>query len=370
MSTNHATKSGAIADREHLQKQAIAALCVLAAFGVFFWAFSAVLGPFVLGIVVAYFLDPAVDAVERRGMGRTGGTFSILFLFITLSALVVALIVPVVQVQLLSFVDALPGYIETLRRLVEPYLNDLREHIEIVPAEVLQQEVGGQLKEKAPALVRALFQSGMAIVDLFSFLFIAPIVAFHMLRDWDKMVSTVEGWVPRRHVETVRGLAGQIDTAISGFVRGQAIICLLLGAIYAGALTVYGLNFGFVIGLAAGILSFMPYVGTVCGFVAAMLVAYVQFSGDTSALAAVAAIFAAGQFIEGNFLTPRIVGGRVGLHELWIIFALLAGGSIAGFTGLLLAVPVAAVIGVLTRFFIGRYKSSLYYADTSPSAGE
>jgi predicted PurR-regulated permease PerM len=204
-------------------------------------------------------------------------------------------------------------------------------------------------------------------VNLLSLLVVTPIVAFYLLTDWDRMVARVDSWLPRQHVETLRGLAREMNDAMAGFIRGQAVVCLLLGLFYAVGLSLAGLNFGLLIGLAAGILSFIPYVGSFVGFVLSIGIAIVQFWPNWIHIAVVVAIFAAGQFMEGNFLSPKLVGNRVGLHPVWLMFALFAFGYLFGFAGLLMAVPLAAATGVLTRFALRKYLSSPFYlgADVS-----
>lgn len=348
-----------------LQKQAIAAMAGIAACFVFLFAFRSVLAPFILGFIVAYLLDPVVDRLEARGMKRSGGTAFVLIGFIVLLVGLGIIAVPLLQDQFNALFDALPTYVERIQDAAKPWADRVRELVPALDAGMLQQKITEQVQTQAPVAAKTVWKGGMAIIDVISFIFIAPIVAFYMLRDWDRMLSAVDKWIPRQHVKTVRKLAKQMDQALSGFVRGQALVCFLLGTFYAVALTLAGLDFGFFIGFAAGVLTFMPYVGTISGFVIGMLVGYVQFSGDVTHMAIIFGIFCVGQFIEGNFLTPRIVGGRVGLHELWIIFALLAGGASMGFTGLLLAVPIAAVIGVLVRFLLDQYMASSYYKSDS-----
>jgi predicted PurR-regulated permease PerM len=201
----------------------------------------------------------------------------------------------------------------------------------------------------------------MALLNLVSLLVVTPIVAFYLLLDWDRIVAKVDGWLPRDHVETVRRLAREIDTSLAGFIRGQGTVCLLLGSFYAVALSLAGLRFGLAIGLLAGALTFIPYAGAVIGGVLAIGVAVVQFWPAFGSIALVAATFVAGQFVEGNILSPKLVGQSVGLHPVWLMFALFAFGYIFGFVGLLLAVPLAAVAGVLVRFALGQYLASPLY---------
>ena len=209
-----------------------------------------------------------------------------------------------------------------------------------------------------------------AALSLASLLVITPVVTFYLLRDWDHLVARVDSWLPRHYAGTVRVEVRKVDEILAGFVRGQSSVCVILALFYAIGLTLAGLNFGLVIGLVAGLLSFIPFVGSAVGFVASVGMALVQFD-DWLRIGIVAAIFVIGQAVEGNFLTPKLVGDRVGLHPVWVIFALLAGGFLFGFVGVLLAVPVAAVVGVLTRFLMAQYLDSTFHrGDQAGDAGE
>jgi predicted PurR-regulated permease PerM len=204
-------------------------------------------------------------------------------------------------------------------------------------------------------------QRGLALVNLLSLLFLTPVVTFYLLRDWERVVNAIDSALPLDHADTIRRLAHESNAAIAGYLRGQALVCITLGSIYAIGLSLVGLQFGLVIGLIAGAISFIPFVGTFVGAVMALGMALVQFPPDWWGVAKVAAVFLFGQALEGNVLSPKLVGDRVGLHPVWIMFALLAGGSIFGFTGVLIAVPVAAVIGVIVRHLLHRYRESAIY---------
>jgi predicted PurR-regulated permease PerM len=211
-----------------------------------------------------------------------------------------------------------------------------------------------------------LWSGGRALVSLFSLIVITPVVAFYLIYDWHRMLGTVDGWVPVHQRATVRRLAREIDAAIAGFVRGQSAVCVILGSFYAVALTVSGLNFGLLIGLISGLITFIPYVGSMTGLILALGVAVAQFWPEYTSILIVLGIFLVGQFLEGNVLAPKLVGESVGLHPVWLIFALLAFGYLFGFVGLLVAVPLAATIGVLARFALRRYlESSLYTGEKS-----
>lgn len=328
------------------------------------WLLQGILLPFIAGLVLAYFLDPVADALEDLGLPRIAAVVLILAFSIFVLAMAMFLLVPVLIDQIGKFAANLPGIITTL-------VNRFNEAAPDWAKELLEQS-GTNLPNSASAiaaraagwiatLLSSLLSGGLALVNLLALLVITPIVAFYLLIDWDRMVNQVDSWLPRPHVETIRALAREIDDAMAGFIRGQAVVCLLLGLFYAVGLSVAGLNFGLLIGLAAGILSFVPYVGSFVGFVLSIGVALVQFWPNWLHISAVAAIFALGQFIEGNFLSPKLVGDRVGLHPVWLMFALFAFGYLFGFAGLLMAVPLAAATGVLVRFALHKYLSSPYY---------
>ena len=218
-----------------------------------------------------------------------------------------------------------------------------------------------QLSGFVTSFVSSLWTSSLAVVNFLSLFVVTPVVAFYLLLDWDRMIDKTDALVPRQHVATVRRLAREIDRSVAGFVRGQGSVCLILGTYYAVGLTLVGLNFGLLIGFFAGVISFVPYVGSAVGLVIALGVALVQFSPDWVWVAAAAGVFFSGQFIEGNILQPKLVGASVGLHPVWLMFALFAFGAIFGFVGLLIAVPAAAAVGVLVRFALQKYLESEMY---------
>ena len=341
----------------------------LVVFGLLLWALKGVLLPFIIGMAVAYFLDPLTTRLEKSGLGRTVATSVVLLSFAALFVVLLMLAFPVLQGQFVAFAEAVPAYLEKLRALSAPWIEKLQTQLLSVPPEKIQQQAGGMAGTAlswATGTLKKIWDGGMALFDILSIILIAPVVSFYMLRDWPVMVGKVDSWLPRRQADTIRGLVRQMDEALSGFVRGQATVCVILGLIYAVALSVFGLNFGFFIGFAAGILSFIPYVGAMAGFVTGMLVCWFQFDGDTQKLSIVAAIFIVGQLLESNVLTPKLVGDKIGLHALWILFALMAGGALLGFTGVMIAVPVAAVAAVLIRFALTQYLHSSYYHDGTP----
>jgi predicted PurR-regulated permease PerM len=241
-----------------------------------------------------------------------------------------------------------------------------------IDADQLKSSMGTLMSEAAgwlSTLLKSLWSGGSALMDVAALFVVTPVVAFYMLIDWDRMVARIDSWVPRDHVETVRAIARDIDRAIAGFVRGQGLVCILLGCIYAFGLMLVGVNFGLLIGIGAGILSFIPYVGTTVGFVVGVGVALVQFWPEWPWIGATVLVFAVGQFVEGNILQPRLVGGAVGLHPVWLMFALFAFGALFGFVGLLIAVPAAAAVAVLMRFALARYLTSPIYRGRTDGDG-
>ncbi|MDP4822365.1 MAG: AI-2E family transporter [Aestuariivirgaceae bacterium] len=348
----------------NLQRQLGFWLLALVALVAMVWLLNAILLPFIAGLVLAYFLDPVADALERLGLPRVVASLAILVTAILLFSLVLLLLLPVLGDQISRFTQNLPTITETLIRILNEAVPDwLREAV--LGAGGTTASRTSELTSKAAGWIASIastfWSGGLAVVNMLSLIVVTPIIAFYLLNDWDRIVALVDTWLPRPHVETLRGLARQIDDAMAGFIRGQGTVCMLLGLFYAVGLSLAGLSFGLLIGFTAGLLSFIPFVGSFIGGLAAIGVAVVQFWPDWPNVAIVAAIFFAGQFIEGNFLSPKLVGNSVGLHPVWLMFALFAFGYLFGFVGLLLAVPMAAAVGVLTRFALKQYLASPLY---------
>ena len=330
---------------------------------VLLYLLSDVLFPFVAGMAAAYLLDPTADKLESWGCSRTLATSLITGLFIIVALTVILLVAPVLADQIVGFLERAPGYIEAARNYLTPLFEALRERFPIEDMDKIRDAAGSFISKALTWLGRViagLWTGGVVLINILSLTFITPIVTFYLLRDWDRIVGYVDESLPRGNAEVIRGQLQEIDRTLAGFVRGQLMVCLVLGVFYAAALSIVGLEFGLVVGLAAGAVSFIPFVGAIFGFVVSVGLAILQFS-DWVQVGIVAAIFVVGQALEGNFLTPKLVGDKVGLHPVWIMFALLAGGALLGFVGVLLAVPIAAVIGVLLRFGYGQYLASPLY---------
>jgi predicted PurR-regulated permease PerM len=348
-----------------LKRQIVFWIAVLVGFVIFLYLFSTILLPFIAGMAVAYFLDPVADRLERLGLSRLMATVVILVAFVLVFALALTIFIPIIVNQFNDFVQHVPGYVQQFQQFI------LNAQNSIVPDWVRSQ--AGALKDSLSSImsdglsfVAGLFaqiwSSGKALVNIISLLVVTPVVAFYILLDWDRMVAKVDGWIPRDNVGTVRQIAHEIDQAIAGFIRGQGSLCIILGIYYGVGLSLVGLNFGLLIGLFAGMISFIPYVGSLVGLFLALSVALIQFWPDYLWVGVVLAVFFTGQFLEGNILQPKLVGSSVGLHPVWLMFALFAFGALFGFVGLLVAVPAAAACGVLVRFALSRYlQSDLYH---------
>lgn len=316
-----------------------------------------VLVPFVAGMAVAYLLDPVVDKLERVRIGRGLATGVVLLGFFAIAVGLLLLLIPLLQTQVERLASVLPRYVDIVRQWLGPVLEHFNESVD--RKEALQRISGmtGDLASWIAGVAKRLISGGFAIANILSLLLITPIVSFYLLRDWDRMVATVDSWLPRQQADTVRVQVSAIDRTLAAFVRGQGTVCVILGVFYAAGLTFAGLDFGLVVGVFAGLISFVPFVGALLGGVLSVGLALAQFD-SWQPIALVAAVFAAGQALEGNFLTPNLVGDAVGLHPVWVIFGLLAGGTLFGFVGVLLAVPAAAVIGVMARFGLAQYLAS------------
>jgi predicted PurR-regulated permease PerM len=347
-----------------IERQIAFWLAVLAVLIAALWLLSPVLMPFVVGIVLAYLLNPLAARLERVGISRAVSGLAILGIVLAALVVLVLLIAPVLVNQFVTLIERIPGYVRRLQELIaesghswlQRVLGDRLPDAGKSVAEWMAQGAGW-----LASFFGSLWAGGQALVSILSLMVVTPVVAFYVLCDWDRMVATVDSWVPRPQQETVRILVREMDQAIAGFIRGQTGVCLILGAFYAVALALIGLNFGVLIGFIAGILSFIPYVGSLTGLILSAGVAFAQFWPDWFWIVVVLGVFFAGQLMEGYVLQPLLIGKRVGLHPVWLMFALFAFGYLFGFVGVLVAVPVAAAIGVLLRFALRQYRASALY---------
>jgi predicted PurR-regulated permease PerM len=336
---------------------------LIAAF--FMWLLAGTLVPFLAGAAIAYFLDPVADRLERLGLGRVLATVIISVAGLLVFVLILVLAIPALVNQAQALVEAVPGYVEQTVGLLSARFPDLFNEYSS-----LRRSLGSveeSVREGGMAALNAVLVSSLAVLDYVVIVAITPVVSFYLLLDWDSAVAKIDAWLPRQHAPTIRRLASEVDTVLAGFVRGQLSVCLILGTFYALALMAIGLPSGLLIGLTAGLISFIPYVGTFVGGVLAIGVSVFSFWEQPAWILATIGIFAFGQFVEGNILAPKLIGASVGLHPVWLIFALAVFGALFGFAGLLIAVPVAAALGVLGRFAVERYLASpLYTGDPPP----
>ncbi|MBO9397584.1 MULTISPECIES: AI-2E family transporter [unclassified Shimia] len=332
------------------------------------WALGHVLLPFVLGGAIAYFLDPVADRLENSGLSRAAATALITLVGLLVFAVLVLAVVPTLIQQFIALVETLPEVVQQVRAFVAAKFPSMQQP-DSVMHQTLQQ-LGAVLKERGGAFLQTALSSAMSVLNVVTLLVIAPVVAFYLLLDWDRMVAEVDGLLPRDHAPIIRRLASDIDKTLASFVRGMGTVCLILGTYYAVALMVVGLQFGLVVGSIAGLVTFIPYLGALIGGALAIGLALFQFWGDWLQVGLVGIIFAIGQVVEGNILTPKLVGKSVGLHPVWLLLALSVFGALFGFVGMLVAVPVAAAIGVLARFATGQYMSSKLYYGHSASQSE
>lgn len=345
--------------REQLKYWSIAAVVFLG----LLWLLSGVMLPFVLGMAVAYFLDPVADWLEAHGFSRVWATVTITLIAGLVFTLAALLVVPAMVDQLAALVNTAPKLFSELQAFLTDRFPALIDEGSTLRKSLLA--LGDTIQSKGGELVNALVTSAMNVINMALLVVLVPVITFYLLMDWDRMVARVDDLLPRDHAPVIRQLAGDIDRTLASFIRGQGTVCLILGAFYATALMLTGLQFGLIVGFIAGLISFIPYVGALVGGALALGLAVFQFWGEWWMIGAVGAVFAAGQVIEGNVLTPKLVGGSVGLHPVWLIFALSAFGALFGFVGMLVAVPVAASIGVVARWGVGQYQDSRLYKGLS-----
>jgi predicted PurR-regulated permease PerM len=353
-----------------LDRQVIFWIVALVALVVVLWLLSEILLPFVAGMALAYLLNPAVNRLERLGVRRLIASLAIVGFGVLAFVILLLVITPIVGKQVVAFAEHVPG---NVRRLQQALANSSSPWLQRLIGEAIagaDKAIGDLMAQGMSwliAFLQSLWSGGRALISIFSLMVVTPVVAFYLVYDWPRMLAAVDGWVPPAHRETVRELGREIDQAIAGFIRGQSAVCLLLGSFYAVALSLTGLNFGLLIGLFSGVITFIPYVGSMAGLLLALGVAFAQFWPDWSWIVMVLVIFLVGQFLEGYVLSPKLVGESIGLHPVWLLFALFAFAYLFGFVGLLLAVPMAAAAGVLVRFALRQYLASPFY--TGEEAG-
>ncbi|MEP3345560.1 MAG: AI-2E family transporter [Litoreibacter sp.] len=323
------------------------------------WYLGDVMLPFIVGGAIAYGLDPLADRLERMGASRVVATTVISLVALFVFILMAVLIIPMIVGQAAGLFESAPELFARLRDFLSERFPSLGDETSTLRQSLAS--IGATIQERGGAFAKSVFASALGVINAVVFIVVVPVVAFYLLLDWDNLIAKVDTLIPRDHAPQIRKIAAEIDITLASFVRGQMTVCAVLGLFYAVGLILVGLQFGLVVGFIAGLISFIPYIGAVIGGVLAVGLALFQFWDTPVMIGAVAAVFVAGQFLEGNILTPKLVGESVGLHPVWLMFALSVFGSLFGFVGMLVAVPVAASIGVVTRFGTDQYRLSRLY---------
>jgi predicted PurR-regulated permease PerM len=312
-----------------------------------------ILLPFVVGALLAYLLVPAVDRLERFGVNRSFAALAVILPLIVGLVAVILVMFPVIVGEIRFFAEEFPHYVTRLQSLVieasGPWIHTVMGdnlHIEQSSVDVVKT-MGSNWVD---SFVTSLWSSGRALISVLSLLVVTPIIAIYLAIDWQRMIATVDGWIAPEYRDDVRMLGREIQDTVAGFVRGQIVICLVLAVVYAAALKMMGLNHAVLIGIGAGLISFVPYLGAATGILVSVCVALDQFLPSWGPVAVVAGIFIVGEMLADYVLSPRLIGRRVNLNPVWMMFALFAFGWLFGFIGVLLAIPVAASLGVILRF--------------------
>jgi predicted PurR-regulated permease PerM len=352
-----------IADRLSLPRIHWGWLLLIAGFGVLFWTARGVLGPFVAGFIVAYLLDPMTQRLEKRGAPRWLAALTVLLLFFMAIFAIVLAAAPIVQAQVVQLSTTLPQLIDSTLPLAERLLHDTRM---FANSQEIISNLGNKVIEWVSNSIATIVAGGLAFVNLISFIVVTPIVAFYLLRDWPIIIARIESWWPRKQLPVIKALLAEANEALSGFVRGQSLVCLTLAIFYAVGWSLVGLDYAVTLGLLAGVLGFVPFLGVIFAVVLSLLIALGQWGLDPFHLGLVIGVFLVGQALESSVLTPNLIGNRIGLHPVWVLFAVFAGGTIAGVVGVFLAVPVAAVLGVIVRHALAHYRHSNFYDPPLP----
>ena len=345
-----------------IQQQARIWAVIAAVTFVLLWLLGDVILPFLVGGALAYLLDPVADRLERLGLSRAMSVGVIALGVVLIFVAAVLLLIPTLIRQTTQLVQTAPELFSGLRDWLAARFPEVMDESSTIRGQL--DAIGEAIQARGGEILNGLLTSAMGVINLLVLFVVVPVVAVYLLVDWDRMVARIDELLPREHAPTIRQLAREVDRTLASFVRGQGLVCLILGTYYAVALALVGLNFGLVVGAVAGLVTFIPYVGALVGGVLAIGLALFQFWGEWVWIGAVAGIFVAGQMIEGNILTPRLVGSSVGLHPVWLLFALAVFGALFGFVGMLVAVPFAAMLGVFARFGIARYQDSALYQGT------
>lgn len=326
-----------------------------------------ILLPFVVGMGFAYALNPAADALERFGISRLIASLLLVGCLVVFIVLLVVFVGPVIIEQIRQLAEAAPSELQRLQVNLEAYAqNNFNEDFPQAKQSITQafDWLAGNSGTVASWIAASLWTQGRAVFALVSLLLIAPLVAFYLLVDWKRMMDQVDDALPREHAPALRAMGHDINAAVAAFIRGQGLVCLTLGTFYALGLWLIGLDYGLLIGFATGLMAFVPFLGWIVGTITATTLALIQFWPDSLPVILVICVFLAGQGLDAGFLSPKIVGPKIGLHPVWLIFALFAFSYLFGLVGTLVAVPMAAAVGVIVRYTLRAYRQSSVYTGT------
>jgi predicted PurR-regulated permease PerM len=332
----------------------------------FVYATRGIVGPFIAGLVIAYLLDPLTDRLEARRIPRWFASLLVLGGFFGLFVLLILGLAPVAIDQLHQLAINLPEMVATVKPIADRLF---RAAGDVVALETLTQNVIQRLASWMSGIASGLLAGGIAVINILALVVMMPVVAFYALRDYDTLTGRLQSWWPKRYANTIQRLLNESDAALAGFIRGQSLVCLALAVFYSVGWSLIGLDYAIVLGVLAGVLGFVPYLGVVVSVGLGLLVGLGQWGPDPIHLGLILVVFFVGQIMESSILTPNLIGNRIGLHPLWVLFAVFAGGELMGVLGVFLAVPVAAVLGVVMRWLVGEYLKSPLYSTPSASTG-
>ena len=341
----------------------IFSIFIIAVIFLLIYLIRSVLTPFICSLIIAYFLDPLVDRLTSRyGLSRLTATSLIMGLFFTVFTGLCLILLPIIYTQSIALIDILPHYMQTIADDFYPQiansLNKLGFKMQTDFSHLIEeQQIGTKFIKLSGEIFNNAISSSLTLINILSLIFITPILIFYLLKDWDILIKNINDFLPKTIATQAREIGCEINKTLSGYVRGQFNVCLILGIIYSSLLSITGLNFGFLIGLLTGLFSFIPYIGMLSGVLTAIIIALFQWGFDLSHVGLVSSVFIFGQIIESNFLTPKLIGSKIGLHPVWLIFGLFVFGVLFGFIGVLIAVPLTAICGVIIKHFVFRYKS-------------
>lgn len=345
-----------------MQTRTLIIFLILAVFCGLFYLIKSVLTPFICSLIIAYFLNPLVDyLIKKHKLSRLTATSLILGLFLSIFVSVSLILFPIIYIQTVELIDVLPRYFQIIINDFYPKIvsavgpfglkldNDL-SHL------MHGEKSGAYFVDFSQNFFSNALSSSLTFINILSLIFITPILIFYLLKDWDILIAKISELLPKQIAAPVKEVSHEINKTLAGYVRGQLNVCLILAAYYSITLSILGLNFGFLIGFLTGIFVFIPYVGMLCGTTAAVIVALFQWGFDFTSLTLVALVFLFAQLIESNFLTPKLIGDKIGVHPVWMIFGLFVFGVLFGFIGVLFAVPLTAISGVIAKHLAIKYK--------------